>query len=107
MREKLPPVSQLDAQDRQDTRATSDDETLRRYKSWQWHKVSIQLVHIAGGATIYLVAVVVGLLLIPGATPQVAMGVAGVALAAGSGAMAVSRFTGRSDRSGRSGPPTA
>ncbi|MGC5054647.1 hypothetical protein ACLQ2S_24710 [Micromonospora sp. DT48] len=98
MRENTPPADRLDYDDRHETRATNDDATLRRYIKLGWHKVAMRLGTFAGVMLLYLCAVVVALWLIPNATPQEAMKIAGAAVAAGSGGLAINALLGRVHR---------
>jgi hypothetical protein len=103
VRKDLPPVNRLDAQDRQDTRATYDDATLDRYKEWDWHKLRLRLATIAGIAAVFMVGVFAALLLIPDATIRQAIWIAGAAVTAGSGGLAVMQFG--LGRRPQAGPP--
>ncbi|MEV4133204.1 hypothetical protein AB0J72_13675 [Dactylosporangium sp. NPDC049742] len=85
-------MDQLDFDDLHDTRATNDEESLHRYVKWSWHKVAMRMVTFAGGVALYLIAVVVVLRAVPGATSADAMKIAGAAIAAGSGGLAVSHL---------------
>lgn len=82
-------TNQLSPEDWHDTRATNDDDTLRRSLIWSWSKTLQRLVILSGGAMSYVGAVVMVLLLVPDATPLDAMRIAGAAVAAGSGGLAV------------------
>jgi hypothetical protein len=95
-------TEQLTAEDWHDTRATNDDDTLRRSLIWFWSKAFQRLMILTGGVVLYVLAVVVVLRLVPDATPQDAMKIAGAAVAVGSGGLAVSalleRFRRRRER---------
>jgi hypothetical protein len=98
VREDKPPTDRLDYDDRHETRATNDDATLSRYLKLGWHKAAMRLMTFAGGALLYLFAVVVVLRMIPNATSQEAMTIAGAAVAAGSGGLAISALLERARR---------
>lgn len=83
-------TEQLTPEDWHDTRATNDDDTLRRSLIWSWNKILQRLVIFAGGVVLYVLAAVAWALWVPGATPADAMKVAGAAVAVGSGGLAVS-----------------
>lgn len=86
-----PPVDQRDYDDRHETRATSDDDTLRRYVRLRWHQVMQHLVSMLGVTMVviggYLVCLWTGL-----ASPHAALfmlGVLGLALVGVKGPAAV------------------
>lgn len=83
-------TEQLTPQDWHDTRATNDDDTLRRSLIWSWSKALQRLIIVAGGVVLYMLAAVAWARWVPGATTADAMKVAGAAVAVGSGGLAVS-----------------
>ena len=65
LRQEKPPVDQRDFDDRHDTRATSDEETLKRYITLdrqrtrrEWHQTLQRLLIVVGGAIVYVAAFV-------------------------------------------------
>jgi hypothetical protein len=53
-----PPETQWDFDERQDARATSDDDSLKRNIRWQWHRTAQRLVIYAGPSGFALVVFV-------------------------------------------------
>ena len=99
------PTGLLDFADRQDTRATRDDQTLRRYIELEehrtrreWQRLAMRLVALAVGMVLYLAGVVVLVQLIPGITPRQAAVIVGSTLLAGSGGLAVTHLVQRRRR---------
>jgi hypothetical protein len=50
-----PPQTQLDFEERQETRATKDKATLSRYTRWHWHRTAQRVVTYAGPSVLALV----------------------------------------------------
>jgi hypothetical protein len=92
LRHDTAPVDQRDFDDRHDTRATSDDQTLKRYiklerhrTKCEWQRTLQRLLTVSVGTILYVAAVVALLRLIPHVTIDQAMLLAGAALASASG----------------------
>lgn len=105
LRHDTAPTDPLDFADRHDTRATRDDQTLRRYIELEehrtrreWQRLAMSLVALAVGMVLYLAGVVVLVQLIPGITPRQAAAIVGSALLAGSGGLAVTHLVQRRRR---------
>ncbi|MGH3671268.1 MAG: hypothetical protein ACRDSH_11630 [Pseudonocardiaceae bacterium] len=105
LRNDTAPTDSLDFADRHDTRATCDDQTLRRYIELEehrtrreWQGLAMRLVALAVGMVLYLAGVVVLVQLIPGITLRQAAAVVGSALLAGSGGLAVTHLVQRRRR---------
>jgi hypothetical protein len=94
-------TDRLTAEDWHDTRATNDDDTLRRSLIWSWSKALQRLVILTGGVLLYVLAALVARRLDPGLTPADAMKIAGAAVGAGSGGLVISAVTERIRRGRR------
>jgi hypothetical protein len=111
LRRDTPPVDQHDLDDRRDTRATSNEEMLKRYMELErhrikcdWHRTLQRLTTIAVLMTLYIVAVVALLRSVPQITVQQAMMIAGAAIASSAGGylanQALKRYRQRRSRDG-------
>jgi hypothetical protein len=93
LRSNQPPATQLDYDDRHDTRATESDDMARRYadlrkdrRKSDWHYLAMGLVSLVVAVAVYLAGFIVMSHLLPHLTPHEAMQVVGLAfLAAGGG----------------------
>lgn len=96
LRPEIPPVDQLDFDDRHDTRATETDEFARRYRDLHkdrrmddWHKLATGLVGFAILAVLYIAGFIVVLRLLPHLGPCLAAKIVGLAFIAAGGGVAV------------------
>jgi hypothetical protein len=82
-RAAAPPATQWDFDERLDTRATRDDESLRRNIRWQWHRTAQRLVSVAGLS--FLTLAFLALVRLEGLPPRTAAPLTLACLIGGSG----------------------
>jgi hypothetical protein len=97
----MPPVGQIDFDDRHDTRATESDDMARRYvelrkerRRSDWHDLAMNLIIFIVGMVMYLVGFVVVSRLFPHLSPRLVAQIVGLTFAAAGGGVAF-RMTGR------------
>jgi len=95
LRSKKPPVSQLDFDDRHDTRSTHSDEMAQRYAELRkdrrrsdWHNLAMSLTAFIVGVTVYLTGFVVVSRQLPHLSPRLIAQIVGLAAAAAGGGVA-------------------
>lgn len=82
-----PPTTQWDFDERQDVRATRDDDSLRRNVLWQWHRTAQRLVFLAGG--VGLIFAYLDLVRSVGLRPEAAVSLTLACLLSGTGGYAL------------------
>ena len=95
LRPKKPPVSQLDFDDRHDTRSTHSDEMAQRYAELRkdrrrsdWHNLAMSLTAFIAGVAVYLTGFVVVSRQLPHLSPRLIAQIVGLAVAAAGGGAA-------------------
>lgn len=95
LRPMQPPASQLDFDDRHDTRATESDDMARRYAALRkdrrksdWHRLAMGLIIFVVGAVVYLAGFIVVSQMLPNLSTREAAQVVGFAFAAAGGGVA-------------------
>jgi hypothetical protein len=114
LRSERPPTSQLDFDDRHDTRATENDEMAQRYaglrkdrRKNEWHYLLMGVVVFVVGVVVYLAGFIMVLRLVPNLSPHMAAQIVGLAFAAAGGGVAAqsagralsARFRGQGSKS--------
>jgi hypothetical protein len=89
VRRNVAPHSRLDAQEREDTRATHNNAYLRRYKAWNWHKLNVRLVESAAVLALLAICMLVLTVLMPDAPRGQVMGIAVTAVGLATGGRVV------------------
>jgi hypothetical protein len=95
LRSKKPPVSQLDFDDRHDTRSTHSDEMAQRYAELRkdrrrsdWHNLAMSITAFVVIVTVYLTGFVVVSRQLPHLSPRLIAQIVGLAVAAAGGGVA-------------------